>query len=403
MKKIVFLGYVVPLEEANHYSGASIAGNKMQWNVIKNLSQIEGIQITCITVTPLAVFPHDKNLYQKYIVEDLFPNVKSYRISFCNMPVIKQFWQIINMFRTSKKVIKETGADTVMCFNLFPQIGVPMRWLKKHFPKLDTVCLLADLPIDDKVDRKGFSRWLRKRFDKSTFKSMQICERYIILNKHVIDRYLPGKQFMVVDGGVSEQDIEKYRYEIKKSPERNIIYCGALTDYNGIDTLIDAMDLVVAPDIVLDIYGSGYLSDKVKIAADKNKKIRYYGRVDNDIVIQKQREAWLLVNPRKIHNLISEVTFPSKTFEYLLSGTPVLTTPLNGYGEEYIPHMKFSRTDSSEDLAAAINKIAATSQKQMDELANGARDFIISEKSWENQCRRIYKFLMKEECNEIST
>ena len=38
MKKIVYLGYVVTPEEANHASGASVAGNKMQWNVIKKFS-----------------------------------------------------------------------------------------------------------------------------------------------------------------------------------------------------------------------------------------------------------------------------------------------------------------------------------------------------------------------------
>lgn len=54
MKKIVYLGYVVTPEEANHASGASVAGNKMQWNVIKNLALRKDVEITCITVTPLA-------------------------------------------------------------------------------------------------------------------------------------------------------------------------------------------------------------------------------------------------------------------------------------------------------------------------------------------------------------
>ena len=32
-------------EEANVASGASVAGNKMQWNVIKNLSQMRDVEI----------------------------------------------------------------------------------------------------------------------------------------------------------------------------------------------------------------------------------------------------------------------------------------------------------------------------------------------------------------------
>ena len=38
---------------------------------------------------------------------------------------------------------------------------------------------------------------------------------------------------------------------------------------------------------------------------------------------------------RVVNDPIAQVTFPSKTFEYLLSGTPVLSTRLNGYTHEY--------------------------------------------------------------------
>ena len=101
MKKIVYLGYVVPPEEANSTSGASVAGNKMQWNIVKNLSLVEGVEVTCVTVTPLAAYPREKQIYQKYEKEELFPGVISHRVSYCNLPVIKQIWQIMSVYRLS--------------------------------------------------------------------------------------------------------------------------------------------------------------------------------------------------------------------------------------------------------------------------------------------------------------
>ena len=65
MKKIVYLGYVVNPQEANEASGASVAGNKMQWNIVKHLAQYEDIEMTCVTISPLAVFPHDKKFFYK--------------------------------------------------------------------------------------------------------------------------------------------------------------------------------------------------------------------------------------------------------------------------------------------------------------------------------------------------
>ena len=393
MKKIVYLGYVVTPEEANHASGASVAGNKMQWNVIKNLALRKDVEITCITVTPLASYPSEKNIYQKYEKKELVPGVTSHRISYCNLPVVKQFWQIMSMYRTAKRIIRDTEAETIFCFNLFPQIGIPMRWLKKKNPKLDTVCLLADLPIDDKTDRKGVSTWLRSFFEKSTWKSMKICDRYIVLNKHVIDKYLPSKEYIVIDGGVDEVDIEKYNMPVQKGNEHNILYCGALTEYNGILNLIEAREILSKKDIILDIYGSGYLENIVKNAALKNPQIRFHGRVSNQEVMQKQKEAWLLINPRVVNDPIAQVTFPSKTFEYLLSGTPVLSTRLNGYTHEYDEAMIYLENDSPENIALAIEKISSYSANKLEKIADQGKKLVVECRNWEVQSSKILDFL----------
>ena len=136
-----------------------------------------------------------------------------------------------------------------------------------------------------------------------------------------------------------------------------MLFCGALTEYNGILNLIDAMEYLHDEDIVLDIYGGGYLEDRVTEASKKNPKIRYHGRVSNQEVMQKQREAWLLINPSIVDAPIDQVTFTSKTFEYLLSGTPVLSTRLNGYGEEYEDHMYWIEDLSANALANTIGSI----------------------------------------------
>lgn len=393
MKKIIFLGYVLSPQKANLVSGVSIAGNKMQWNVIKNLSAKENIQLTCVVVTPLASYPNEKTIWKKYEKEELMSKVISYNVSYCNLPFIKQIWQIINIYCMAKKIIKKTEADTLLCFNLFPQIGIPMRWLKRKFPKLDTVCLLADLPIDDNTKRKGISVWLRSLFEKSTWKSMEKCDRYIVLNKNVIKKNLPGKPYIVVDGGVDEEDIEHYKTPSKKKREYNVLFSGALTEYNGILNLIKAMELIENDQIYLDIYGSGYLENEVKRAMGLNSHIRYHGTISNQEIMKKQQEAWLLINPRLVNDSISQVTFPSKTFEYLLSGTPVLSTKLNGYGEEYDDVIIYIKDDSPQQIALAIQDVFSRSEEELKAISEKAKLFVISNKNWAIQSEKILDFL----------
>lgn len=397
MKNILFLGYVVNPEEANNTFGASIAGNKMQWNLIKNISKNKKVQISCVTITPKATFPREMPIFQRKKEEKLFSNVKNYRISYINLPILKQFCQIINVYRTARKIIEKNEIDILFCFNLFPQVGIPMRWLNKKNKSLNTACLLADLPIDDNTKRKGISFLLRKCMEKSTWKNMDICNKYIVLNKNVIDKYLFGKKYIVIDGGISDNDINKYKNLKKIITEKNIIFSGALASYNGINNLLKSMNMIKDIDVFLDIYGSGYLEEQVKDAVKNNDKIRYHGQVPNEIVMKKQQEGWLLINPRIINDPITKVTFPSKTFEYLLSGTPVLSTKLEAYGKEYENVMFFSEDDTPEMLSKSIRKIYKMENKELLEKGRIARNFVIKEKSWDSQTKKILSFLLENE------
>jgi len=390
---IINLGYVVSSEEANHLSGASIAGNKMQWNVLNCLSQYNNLQIIPITIKPIAYFPRDKKLYQKRTKMKLSKKLETYIIPFINLPIIKQFYQTFSVYFEAKKLIKKYPDAVIFCFNLFPQIGLPMKWLKKKYG-CKTICLLADLPFDDNEERYGVSTILRNYFDKITWKCIKICDFFIILNRKVADQYLKGKKYVVVEGGVEETDIIPID-KIKKNTRKNLFYCGSLTPYNGIENLIKAMDQIIDLDIELHIYGNGILEKKVIEASQKNKKIKYFGKINNDDVRRLQSEAWLLINPRSIENPISKVTFPSKTFEYLLSGTPLLTTRLNGYTEEYQDKMLFTEGDTPNDLAESIRKVNDMKNDVLLEMAKQGREFVIERKIWTKQTQKIYDFITK--------
>ena len=205
--------------------------------------------------------------------------------------------------------------------------------------------------------------------------------------------YLPGKPYIVVDGGVDEQDMQLAAHNPKVCHEHNIVFCGALTEYNGIRNLIASMGLVKDHSIVLDIYGDGYLRSDVEAAVKDNPRIRYHGRVSNQAVMQKQKEAWGLINPRIVNDPIAKVTFPSKTFEYLLSGTPVISTRLNGYGPEYKDCMIFAEQDTPEGIAEAIDRMAGMPEEELADMVSQARGMVCSQKCWSVQTERIISFL----------
>jgi glycosyltransferase involved in cell wall biosynthesis len=393
MKKIVFLGYVVAPDEVHDYKGISIAGNKMQWNVVKNMSYSDDLHVECITITPRAVFPSEKKMYQNKEVVNLLNDVKSYRVPYLNIPLIKQISQIFSVYTELKRLIETDKIDSLLCFNLFPQVGIPMRLIKKKYPQIDTVCLLADLPIDDKPNRKGVSKFLRHLFDKSTWKSMNKCDRYIVLNESVFGKYLPYKPYIVVDGGIDDDMRNLYNGDVKKNDEKNILYCGSLAEYSGVRNLLKAFESIPSKDIYLDIYGSGNLQDEILEASKRDCRIRFHGRINNNEMLRLQREAWVLINPRSPSDPIAQVTFPSKTFEYLLSGTPVISTRLNCYGKEYNDLMFYTVDGSAESIAQKIIEVDNMNPMNLQSISIKAKRFVEEKRTWSHQVDRIVAFL----------
>ena len=107
----------------------------------------------------------------------------------------------------------------------------------------------------------------------------------------------------------------------------------------------------------------------------------YGGMLLNSEIVEKEQCASLLVNPRPTHEEYVKYSFPSKTMEYMASGTPVLTTRLPGMPEEYAPYVFFIEEESVDGVAQALKQVLALSDEAL--FANGseAREFVLTQMS----------------------
>lgn len=388
---IIFLNYMVPREQSSKYAGISIAGNKMQINVAEELSNIENCNVNVLSLEPYACFPKDKIKIVKGKKQKL-NNIDYQTISYINLPILKQVSQIYFMKKELKK-FKNSNDTIVMGFNLFPQIGIPFQDAIKN--NMKAVCLLADVPIDDATQRSIFSKILRYFFDSNTRSNLLKCDNYIVLSKYVAKEYLKKNNALVIEGGVDRNDVQKKVVKSfnKNSNEKIIItFSGALTEYNGIRTLLKSFEYIDNKKIKLNIYGNGDLKSEVIKSQENDSRIQYCGVVNNEKMRQIQKESDILINPRQIDNIISRYTFPSKTFEYFLSQVLVISTKVPSYPDEYLDKMIIAE-DSPKGIADAIEKAINMDSKEKERMINRAYEFVINEKTWEKQANKIYSFL----------
>ena len=81
------------------------------------------------------------------------------------------------------------------------------------------------------------------------------------------------------------------------------------------------------------------------------------GSLPNSEILTLERNATLLINPRKADHLLTRYSFPSKTFEYFSSGTPAILTKLEGIPEEYYEYCYTCDSTDAQILASNLDEV----------------------------------------------
>lgn len=295
----------------------------------------------------------------------------------------------INLYR-QLRLIKSKGKDYnyILCDCLRLTSSITAILSKKFFKK-KVIGILTDLPNDlygknvsikQKIV-KDINNYIIKCFDGYVFMTT-------FMNELINDS---NKPYTILEGLVDIQE-KNSTFTRKKSQaiEKKCLYTGAIHKKYGIDKLVDAFKLL--PDSYqLNIYGNGDYKDE--LINNKTKNIHYKGVVENDIIVDLQKEADLLINPRPTSETFTKYSFPSKIMEYMVSGTATLTTKLAGIQKDYFPYLYFIDDESAHGISSKITEIF----KNDDYIKKGelAREFVLTYKNNVIQTSKILEVFEK--------
>ena len=146
-------------------------------------------------------------------------------------------------------------------------------------------------------------------------------------------------------------------------------------------------------DTQLHIYGPGDYVEQLKSVAREDDRVVYGGMLMNTEIVEKEQQATLLVNPRPTHEEFVKYSFPSKTMEYMASGTPVLTTVLPGMPLEYHPYVFLLEDETPGGIAAKLQEVLELSDETLFQKGCEARRFVLEEKNNIIQAKKILDML----------
>lgn len=201
--------------------------------------------------------------------------------------------------------------------------------------------------------------------------------------------------YIVIEGQVDIDEGQARNNLSDKHAKRVCMYAGALEERYGVDQLVAGFLRAGHPDWELHIYGTGELSRELSRITAKAPAVKYFGHVRNDRLVTELTKASLLVNPRPTADEFVKFSFPSKNMEYMVSGTPLLTSNLPGMPAEYKPHVYLLKTTSAEGIADSLRTLFDADPLALHLKGARAKRFVLEEKNNVTQAARLAKLILE--------
>ena len=320
--------------------------------MIDGLAANKHSNITAASALPVSASTVDQYVFRG-TAEKTETGVNYYYLPFLNGKISRYLSLIWSSGRYAKKWCKEHRGKNawVIVDPLVPVISIPTRRAAQK-RGIKVAAVVTDIPTLC-TNMKGRKENIIKRtflllYQKISDRDLHAYDAYIPLTESINDVVNVNKKpYIVIEGFADSRDTE-----ISSVHENYIMYAGGVYEKYGVKTLVDAFLSLKRQDVSLYIFGEGPYVDELKKVEKIHSNVRYMGCVSPEDVVTYEKRALLLVNPRPTDEEFAKYSFPSKTMEYLLSGTAVVSTRLPGIPEEYFEHM-YSFSGYTEDAISA--------------------------------------------------
>ena len=287
------------------------------------------------------------------------------------------------------------GEDvTVIVYSMHSPLMACAAEVKRLIPSAKINVIVPDLPQYMDLHMSKIKKVLKAADWMRIQNLMGSVDKYILYSKHMAEFLgLEDGSWMVTEGSFDATFIEETAAE-KQAEKVSIMYSGVLDTSFGIPQLLDAFSMIEDDRFELWLTGSGNATELINERALSDKRIKNFGFLPSrtDLLL-KQQQATMLISPRRPDKAASAYCFPSKIFEYMVSGNPVLSCRLGGIPDEYFDYLVEMRSTAPEDIKEAILRVANMTSEERKALGEGGKNFVLENKSNVKQAERVLNFI----------
>lgn len=319
-----------------------------------------------------------------------------YSIGYFNLVAIKRLVISFKIYRLLRSELKKKSTHKpiyIIVYSIQLHHLLPVLKIKRNNPQIKIVLIVPDL-LENMAGYNSLIYETYKAIEIKYFKKiLKEIDKFVFLSEHMNDYFKVDSRDYVVIEGIYDNSNHRNIEPSCKNKRKIILYSGGLYEKYGILNLINAFKTIPDEDIQLILCGSGDCVDSIKSQAILDSRIKYLGIIDRNQVLEIQQQSMILVNPRTPTENFTKYSFPSKTMEYLASGSVVIMYRLDGIPKEYHDYFITPDNYSCNALADSINKVLYMTEEERYFFGKKAKDFILSNKNPLAQCKKILKLI----------
>ncbi len=320
-------------------------------------------------------------------------NSNDVRVAGSGNKILRIPTKIVELFKEIKKGKILDGVNYVCAYEMHLPYLFCLNKIKKLNPGIKSVLICPDLSIYMDLDakKKPLKSFLKKIENIVAKQLLKSVDGYVLFTEQMQNYFSKfNKPYTVVEG------VYRDKYPLTQTTKGHFIMHAGSLHYNiGIEELISAFEQITKKTEELWFFGSGAMDEYIKEKAKTNKQIKHMGFVDPQKLFEYEKQATLLVNVRNPNAEYTKYSFPSKTFEYMASGTPFLTTDLPGIPAEYKDYIFTIKNNSVDEVKRGIEKVLSLTDQEREVFGEQAKVFVLENKNKYIQSKKIADFLAR--------
>lgn len=361
--RVGFLGYTSSESAVLADSSLSLADNRMQQAYIRQLQVHFG---------DIAVFSTSRGPVGPVVEDGILTHHAPSRNG-----LIGGLSRLVASYRFFARWAVAPEPKVLVCYNTFSLYALVLTLVQLRFG-VRTLAIAITLPYDYGTPARNLSGRAHRILSRILLRRLN---GVVAITEPLARQVNPKAPSAIIRGAVPPETIAE-RAPVSRSTPLRLAYAGTLYDRYNLRSLVSMMDLLGEGVADLHLYGRGPLAEWLDVAASGRRHIHVHGALplaELRVELELSDVMLVLLDPS---DGLARFSFPSKIFEAMATGRPVLVSDLDTLDPEMRRFLPIAKDLSPAGLAAEVLALKDMPEEQWQSIGQAQLRYLSQAATW---------------------